>query len=422
MGRQRREKRARVNGGLNMLLDCWRRIAESLRSYDGIEKLRVWSCSNSTTRILVTFPEKKTPPRPQPSLRTPHIHLDTTFQTTTHNPKMPLHLLGKKSWNVYAPDNIARVKRDEAEAAAKEEELDRIKDEHDAAVRLALLRGETPPPPLQIESEKPKRRHDERGPRDKKRRRVAGEDDTERDIRAAREDLEERHNPPLLAEGAQKKKRIDAPITDHAGHINLFPVDPREQLKNGKNAEVEAEKARKQRELEDQYTMRLSNAAGRDGFKEKPWYATGTTTKPAKAEEEKAGMDLGIYVEDKNVWGRPDPNRKVREAARISSGDPLAFMSKAQTQLKNAERDRRRWAEERLREEEMLKRAGEVRQRSKKRKPANMEYDTKRGEGNRELCERGVDQPERARSGHRHRGREGRREKERSRERRSSHN
>jgi hypothetical protein len=293
---------------------------------------------------------------------------------------MPLHLLGKKSWNVYAPDNIARVKRDEAEAAAKEEELDRLKDEHDAAVRLAILRGETPPPPLQLESEKPKRRHDDRGPRDKKRRRVAGEDDTERDIRAAREDLEERHKAPLPIEGgAQKKKKIDAPIVDHTGHINLFPIDPREHLKTEKNAEVEAEKARKQRELEDQYTMRLSNAAGRDGLKEKPWYATTTSAKPAPANDEAApGTELNIYGEDKNVWGRPDPNRKVREAKRMTSNDPLAFMSQAQTQLKNAERDRRRWAEEREREMEMLKREGEKKERREKRERKDKEKKRRR--------------------------------------------
>jgi hypothetical protein len=345
---------------------------------------------------------------------------------------MPLHLLGKKSWNVYAPDNIARVKRDEAEAAAKEEELDRLKDEHDAAVRLAILRGETPPPPLEIESEKPKRRHEERGPRDKKRRRVAGEDDTERDIRAAREDLEERHKAPALAEGgAQKKKKIDAPIVDHAGNINLFPIDPREHHKNEKNAEVEAEKARKQRELEDQYTMRLSNAAGRDGLKEKPWYAATTSAKPTQAKDEAApGTDLNIYGEDKNAWGRPDPNRKVREAKRITTNDPLAFMSQAQTQLKNAERDRRRWAEERERETEVLRRESERKERKEKRERKDKEREKKRRRGNGEdelegfsldaKAERGERTRERERSRHTD---ENRREKNRhrSRDRSSRH-
>jgi hypothetical protein len=281
---------------------------------------------------------------------------------------MPLHLLGKKSWNVYAPENIAKVKRDEAEAAAKEEELDRVKDEHDSAVRLALLRGEAPPPPLELEVPKSKRRRDERGPREGKRRRIAGEDDTERDIRTAREDMEERRQAPQAIEAAQKQKnKNDAPITDHAGHINLFPIDPREQLRNEKNAEVEAEKARKKRELEDQYTMRLDNAAGRNGLKEKPWYASSGGVEPPK-DKDGHGVQLDMYGEDKNVWGRPDPRRKEREAARIGSSDPLAFMSKAQTQLKNAERDRKKWAEERQREMDALKRDAVKREKREKKR------------------------------------------------------
>jgi len=284
---------------------------------------------------------------------------------------MPLHLLSKKSWNVYAPDNIARVKRDEAAAAAAEEEEDRRKDEYDAERRLAILRGETPPErPLALESEENVRRkgRDEgRGEgRDRKRRRVAGEDDTERDLRAAREDLESRRKPPTRE--VKKRKRSDAPITDHKGHINLFPIDPRDQLKSEKNAEVEAEKARKQRELEDQYTMRLDNAAGRDGFKDKPWYAsTSSKVKDAQADAAIPGQSLTAYGEDKNVWGRPDPRRKDRERARMSAGDPLAFMSKAQVQLKQAEIDRKRWAEDRKLEMEGLGKEPEKRQHRERR-------------------------------------------------------
>ena len=33
---------------------------------------------------------------------------------------MVLHLLGKKSWNVYNTDNVERVRKDEAEARARE--------------------------------------------------------------------------------------------------------------------------------------------------------------------------------------------------------------------------------------------------------------------------------------------------------------
>lgn len=253
---------------------------------------------------------------------------------------MVLHLLSKKSWNVYNPENIARVKKDQAEAALREEEEDRQLQEHDAAHRLAILRGEAPPPSLpepEIEkSEKKRYSRDDDGRRDerKKRKRVAGEDDTERELRFAREDLESRHDDKSIKRD-EKKKRPDAPIVGRDGHINLFPVDHRANARGEKHAEVEAEKARKQRELEDQYTMRLSNAAGKDGLKEEPWYAS------REARQRKEEQDR-----EKNAWGRPDPARKDREQARQSTNDPLAFMMKAQGQLKTAERDRKRWQED----------------------------------------------------------------------------
>ena len=58
---------------------------------------------------------------------------------------MPLHLLGKKSWNVYNHDNIEAVRRDEAAAAARQEARDQVMQEQDALRRTAILRGETPP-------------------------------------------------------------------------------------------------------------------------------------------------------------------------------------------------------------------------------------------------------------------------------------
>jgi hypothetical protein len=303
---------------------------------------------------------------------------------------MPLHLLGKKSWNVYAPDNIARVKRDEAAALAYEEEQDRILQAYDAEKRLALLRGSTPPPAPILEPAKPSRRKDEERTigRDRKRKRIAGEDDTDRDLRAAREDLEERHHAPLLE--AVRAKRSDAPITDGKGHINLFPVDPREQHKTHKNAEVEAEKARKARELEDQYTMRLANAAGRDGLAQKPWYTSATpaaggisTRDSAPLEEADTSRAVALYAEEKNAWGRPDPNRPSRDKARISASDPMQFMSQAQQQLKKAEGERRRWAEEREREMDRLRREGERRER-RERKERKERRKRRRDEGNGE--------------------------------------
>ncbi|KAJ9621575.1 hypothetical protein H2203_007062 [Taxawa tesnikishii (nom. ined.)] len=226
---------------------------------------------------------------------------------------MPLHLLGKKSWNVYNKDNIERVRRDEAAATAREEAEEQRMQEIDAARRTAILRGEVPPPlPEEAADTSPKRersgRYDGRG-RDRKRRRLRGEDDTARDIRYAREDAEagEQARTTLTTHSTS-----DAPLLDHTGHINLFPApDEREIRKAERNAEADAEIAKKRKEYEDNYTVRFSDAAG---------------------------YKRGCKILD--VWGNEDPRRKEREQMRTSANDPIAFMQRAQAQLKQAEKDR----------------------------------------------------------------------------------
>ncbi|KAJ9655916.1 hypothetical protein H2198_005357 [Neophaeococcomyces mojaviensis] len=54
---------------------------------------------------------------------------------------MPLHLLGKKSWNVYNQDNIERVQRDEEKARIVQQGEERRRRDDDAADRLRILRG-----------------------------------------------------------------------------------------------------------------------------------------------------------------------------------------------------------------------------------------------------------------------------------------
>ncbi|GME24247.1 hypothetical protein GTA08_BOTSDO12741 [Neofusicoccum parvum] len=279
---------------------------------------------------------------------------------------MPLHLLGKKSWNVYNPANIERVRRDEAAAQAREEEAERRMDEYDAARRLAILRGErppSPPPDLLDEGQQPRRDGANRGP---KRRRIAGEDDTDRDIRLARETAEHgrEQQEQLIKFSENKKEANDAPLMNREGHIDLFPVDHKAMRKAEKNAEREAEEAKKRQEFEDQYTMRLSNAAGRDGLG-KPWYANAS-----KGSTETSGPGVMEELEEpsKNVWGREDPGRKDRQRMRMNASDPLAFMKKAQVQLKDAERDRRRWAAEREQEMFAMRTTNEKELRSERRK------------------------------------------------------
>ncbi|PYH74826.1 uncharacterized protein BO88DRAFT_23739 [Aspergillus vadensis CBS 113365] len=259
---------------------------------------------------------------------------------------MPLHLLGKKSWNVYNPANIERVRRDEAQAKAQEEEDERLMQEADAERRIQILRGErpsTPPPPPPAPSARPQERksHTEDAGRFRKRRRLAGEDDTDRDIRFAQEDAQ-----LALDRRAQQAaaRSSDAPLHDSTGHIDLFPSEAKRKPVE-KNAEAEKETKEKKRELEDQYTMRFSNAAGfRQSVGQNPWYSS-SHREGAAAES----------MPSKDVWGNEDPLRREREKARMDANDPLAAMRKGVRQLKTVEQERKKWNEERSRELEALK-------------------------------------------------------------------
>lgn len=262
---------------------------------------------------------------------------------------MVLHLLGKKSWNVYNRDNVDRVRRDEAAAAAKEEEAERRMQQEDASHRIAILRGEAPPP-LSSASPPPepcRRRDDDHG-RDRKRRRLRGEDDTDRDMRVAREDAAAGEAlRETLGRHANNRNDGQVSITDHAGHIQLFAA-PNEKalLATSRNAEAEAEKAKKAREYEDQFTMRFSNAAGfKVSMSSAPWYASSSKS------------EVNLQQPSKDVWGNEDPRRKSREQMRTSSNDPMVFMQKAQTQLKQAETDKERWQAQKDKELRELERA-----------------------------------------------------------------
>ncbi|KAF1931655.1 uncharacterized protein M421DRAFT_417420 [Didymella exigua CBS 183.55] len=276
---------------------------------------------------------------------------------------MPLHLLGKKSWNVYNPANIARVKADEDAAAAREHAADQRMQELDAERRAAILRGRTPPPLPEEDAVDDSRRRRDRHGHDKKRRKLRGEDDTDMDIRLAASMTRPQDGNEDDAKVLKlRKPASNAPLTDHAGHIDLFPVDVTEAIKREKNAEAEREKRKKEQAFEDQYTMRFSNAAGRNGL-DQPWYTAQQKT-ARTAEEDSALVYPGL--ENKNVWGNEDPRRKEREQARISSNDPFAFMQKAQTQLKKSKEDRKKWTHERKRELQGLKDAQEREERRSK--------------------------------------------------------
>ncbi|KAI9712299.1 MAG: hypothetical protein M1820_001512 [Bogoriella megaspora] len=280
---------------------------------------------------------------------------------------MPLHLLGKKSWNVYNTDNIARVRRDEAEAQAREEERERRMQEVDGERRLAILRGTTPPPlPADDEEHEglshgsKKRSRDDSSRGDyKRRRRLHGEDDTDRDIRLAREDQEmgERAREGLLGGEKAKKSLSDAPLLDEAGHINLFPQEKAPQShKDWERDKKVKQEAEKKKELEAQTMVRFSDAAGYKQSTNKPWYAANDADNSAKSPEEEMGKD---------VWGNADPLRNERAKARLSAADPLDLMKKSQVLRKKIRENNRKLAEEdeKRKEIEAMKKEEKLRKR-----------------------------------------------------------
>ncbi|KAM0210629.1 hypothetical protein ACHAPQ_004856 [Fusarium lateritium] len=254
---------------------------------------------------------------------------------------MPLHLLGKKSWNVYNADNIARVRRDEAAAKAAEEGEEQRMQEIDAQRRLAILRGETPPPIEDVEPPRPNesfvrdRDASHTGSMRRKRKRP-GEDDTEFEMRLAQEG----ENSAIARVEPERKGTSSAPIVDQNGHIDLLG-DEKSRAHAEKNEEAEKEAKKKKQSYEDQYMMRFSNAPGKNGAL-KPWYSQSDAAAPDAS--------------SKDVWGNQDPNRKERDTKRIVSNDPLAMMKKGASKVRELKQDRKRFLEERDAELKQMRR------------------------------------------------------------------
>ncbi|KAF2218461.1 hypothetical protein BDZ85DRAFT_270324 [Elsinoe ampelina] len=294
---------------------------------------------------------------------------------------MPLHLLGKKSWNVYNADAIARVKRDEALAAAAEAAEDERMQEEDAARRTAILRGEAPPPittpPPAISPSDPVPHTSSRGTdpytREERRlrRRHKEEDESSHAIRLARLDAERaQETRSRLAQDstASSSEKAEPSLTDERGHITLFSA-PADEDQTG---------AKRKRKLEERDEgVRLADAAGYNA-PSKPWYISTTSranSQPALPDAEASGRD---------AFGRPDPKRKERDAARAAGNDPMAMMARAQTSLKQAEREKEAY-EMKRREElaRMDKEAAERRRRRKERRQRREEKVEKRSSHSR---------------------------------------
>ncbi|KAI6710062.1 hypothetical protein JHW43_007385 [Diplocarpon mali] len=283
----------------------------------------------------------------QPQLSALSLEFDFFLKVADHElkiPTMPLHLLGKKSWNVYNTANIEKVRRDEAALAALEAAEEERMQDLDAQRRMQILRGEIPTPlAIQDAATDPnpnpdkhgKREREPRGQgRERKRRKKAGENDTDFEMRVARE---ERDAVREIGQKLVLRKETGAPLLDHQGHIDLFPQPKPEAPKAvEKNSEAERETARKKKEYEDQYTMRFSNAAGFKQGLEDPWYSKG-----GEREMESMGKD---------VWGNEDPRRKERQLKRVVDNDPLAMMKAGARKVREVKKEREILREERERE------------------------------------------------------------------------
>lgn len=240
------------------------------------------------------------------------------------------------------------MRRDEADAQAREEEQDKRTQIVDSERRLKLLRGQQVDDlPANDESSLRPNRHDDHGHSRKRRKRV-GEDDTDRDMRLVEEEA------ILQSRALATTRTTDAPLTDAQGHIDLFPS--RSQHKE-KKVEAEAERAKKRREHEDQYTMRFSNAAGFKQGLEAPWYSSISRN--------------NTEVQSKDVWGNDDAGRKGREKMRADANDPLAAMKRGVKQLREVESSRKDWVAERekeMRELDELEHSTSLGRRHRKRR------------------------------------------------------
>ncbi|KAF1820657.1 uncharacterized protein K489DRAFT_291498, partial [Dissoconium aciculare CBS 342.82] len=256
---------------------------------------------------------------------------------------MPLHLLQKKSWHVYNTENVERVRRDEAEAQAREDAADQRTLEEDAERRMKLLRGERVSPLRESafvedghdNTNRPSQRKRDDALTDPKRRRLRGEDDTDRDIRIAREqDL--RDSDQAKSYTFLDDKGRDAPLQDPAGHIQLIPApDDRQRHLSKQHDSRESDKARK-RDKDDVQSMRFSDAAGYNRGSHRPWY-TARVEENSVVPQSSADATLAA-VQARDAFGNADPRRIEREGKRITSNDPLMFMQQAQRVLKQSER------------------------------------------------------------------------------------
>ena len=263
---------------------------------------------------------------------------------------MPLHLLGKKSWNVYNTENIARVRRDEAAARAKGELEQRRISQVDAEARLTNLRTDVRTNSALDERADKQLGDDGSQQRGQKRRKLAGEDDTDRDIRFAQSQLVTRTNTRA---GFQYGEEA---LFNRSGNISLFPEPPPAKPTQDRSKTSGRQDTRHDGQDREPLSAQTLKEQHKDQAAEVPWYSIPDTE-----------LRKNSTLNGKDVWGNEDPGRQHRDQIRINSADPMSIMKKGVKKLKETEQRRKDWMQQRERDLYEVERLAKEHHRTRKR-------------------------------------------------------
>ncbi|KAK4057394.1 hypothetical protein OIO90_001463 [Microbotryomycetes sp. JL221] len=193
---------------------------------------------------------------------------------------MPIKLLHHKSYHVYNEANVARVKRDEAEAEQREAELDRREMLADSEARLDRMRDK-------LSTNKKKRRdRDDEGEREldrqlNSRRRRPGHDEDHDEDQMRRET-----NNSVIVRPADDGDRSQGPSSEPQGHINFWAeLEGTDGATKPSLTPAQIQKALERDKLESLTRMYI---AKRGEGEPKGWYASedGQTDEQRKLNEE----------------------------------------------------------------------------------------------------------------------------------------
>jgi hypothetical protein len=247
----------------------------------------------------------------------------------------------------------------------------------DAARRLAILRGESPPPPLP-EVEQPADPSDKKWTRRERdgaarKRKRAGEDDTDFEMRVARERAQEGNKVrgELGVAAGREGQGPDVDIVDSRGHIDLIGGVPPRDDDAGEHDGKKREPAMASRH--DTFGSLKDELAGQSWYTDTKRRRITTTTAlipagVAATTTEDREAERGMEAPTKNVWGRDDPKRRGRETARLDANDPLAMMKSGAKKVREVAKERRRDAEERERELQQLRKEERRRDKEERRR------------------------------------------------------